>query len=79
MCAVPARNTLSRIIRAREALDDGDTELATQMLTELEADLTRRRRWTCPVCGCRLRFDFPGQLETHLRVSHPEVCEARVG
>jgi len=36
-------DVLARIVRAREALDDGDPDLAAQILADLEADLARTK------------------------------------
>jgi hypothetical protein len=63
-------NTLARIVRAREALEDGDIGFAYDLLTDLEHDLaggsdthTRPNSFPCPECG--LHFTRPGQLADH--------------
>ena len=67
---------LARVVRAREALADGDLALVGQTLADLEEDLQSRRRATCPDCG--LFCGWPGVLEEHVRTVHPEVWEATV-
>jgi hypothetical protein len=55
-----------------EALSDGDAVLAEQILTglayELETELIDAPGVRCDNCG--LRFDWPGQLDHHLRTVH---------
>lgn len=68
------REILARVVRGREALEDGDLELARKTLAALEADL-RPRRVVCPECGLDCRW--PGLLDEHLRAVHPAVWEAR--
>jgi hypothetical protein len=73
----PARwvleDALASTTRALEALNDGDAELAVQILVGLAHDLedalsTANGVW----CGnCGLRFDWPGQLAEHMRFAHP--------
>lgn len=68
------REILTRIVRAREALEDGDLGLARTSLAALEADL-RPSRAVCP--ECRLDCRWPGLLDEHVRTVHPAVWEAR--
>jgi hypothetical protein len=65
---VTDRDILARIVHAREALEDGDEQLARTLLEGLlnEPSVPARR---CGLCG--LRFRFPGDLDAHIRVSHP--------
>lgn len=65
-------NTLARVVRIREALEDGDTAFAYDLLTDLEHDLASalvrsapsdKPPVLCPDCG--LAFGFPGQLADH--------------
>jgi hypothetical protein len=60
--------TLARVIRAREALQDGDVGLAEQVLGDLETELTpARRRCRCETCS--VSFLWPGELQRHQDVS----------
>jgi hypothetical protein len=65
-------NTLARIVRAREALEDGDGDFAAQILADLEYELgglrNPLRSFPCPQCG--LGFPWPGDLDTHMRFVH---------
>jgi hypothetical protein len=61
---------LSRVIRAREAVADGDLLLAEGILADLEAELTPKPTLRCRLCPSLFRF--PGQLDEHLRVWHPD-------
>ena len=60
------------VLRALEALADGDPVLAEEILEglahELETELITSRGTRCGICG--LRFDWPGQLAEHLRFVH---------
>lgn len=67
------REILARVVRAREALEDGDVSLARTSLAALEADLCPSRA-ACPECGLDCRW--PGLLDEHLRTVHPAVWEA---
>jgi len=68
--------TLSLVVRARTALVRGDLSLATDLLADLERALRPRKRGVCPECS--IDCEWPGRLEEHLRVFHPEVWEATV-
>jgi len=60
---VNAHNAPSRIIAAREALEDGDAGLALQILSELKADVAPRlRRYPCE---CGLEFEWTGLRDRH--------------
>jgi hypothetical protein len=73
----PARwileDALALTTRTLEALNDGETELAEQILAglahDLENALSSARGIRCGNCG--LRFDWPGQLAEHMRYAHP--------
>jgi hypothetical protein len=65
---------LARVVRVREALEDGDEQLARRTLAALEADL-RPSAARCPECGIDCRW--PGLLEEHLRLRHLSLWEAR--
>jgi len=71
---VTGREILVRVVRVREALEDGDEQLARRALAALEAELGSSRA-VCP--ECRLDCEFPGLLDEHLRTVHPELWEAR--
>jgi hypothetical protein len=60
---------LARVIRAQEALADGEHRLARQLLADLAKDLNPRSQHRCELCG--LDFDFPGRLDEHTRIRHP--------
>jgi hypothetical protein len=66
-------DALSSSTRALEALADGETVLAEQILAglahDLENALSSARGIRCGNCG--LRFDWPGQLTEHMRYAHP--------
>jgi hypothetical protein len=65
---------LARVVWLSEAVEDGLSDVVRRGLDELESDLrkaTKRRQPVCP--HCRTAFDWPGQLEEHLRVHHPEA------
>lgn len=66
---------VARVVRIREALEDGDLALVAKSLAALEADL-RPRRAECPECG--LDCGWPGLRDEHLRIAHPDVWEATV-
>jgi hypothetical protein len=65
-------DALSSTTRALEALNDGETVLAVQILAglarELETAIVGAPGIQCGNCG--LRFDWPGQLEHHMRFVH---------
>jgi hypothetical protein len=67
--AMTGRDVVSRVVRALEALEDGDLQFARALLESLLDERPRRPRWYCRHCG--LRFVFPGELDEHVRVSHP--------
>lgn len=59
---------LAWIVRAREALEVGEPELAARILAQVEHELAprnarRRKIVCCPCCG--LRFRWPGELAQH--------------
>jgi hypothetical protein len=60
------------VVRALEALRDGNPDDAEAFL-ESALEPTPTRLHSCASCG--LRFDFPGQLDNHLQVSHPEFWD----
>jgi hypothetical protein len=64
---------LSRVVRAREALEDGDVGFAYATLTDLEEDLAGELsmpadKFPCPDYG--LRFPWPGALADHRDNAH---------
>jgi hypothetical protein len=64
---------LARIIRAREALEDGDVAYAAAILSDLEDDLAAEEpeqlfRFACSRCS--VRFRWPGELDHHQRFTH---------
>jgi len=68
---------LARIVRAREALEDGDVAFAAAILADLEDDLAPagspdfdvpRQSLGCPECS--LRFTWPGELDHHQQFAH---------
>jgi len=72
-------DALARVVRLCEALADDDLAFLRQGLGDLAADLekaVRQRGCACPECG--LSCEWPGLLDEHLRVSHPEAWEASV-
>ena len=58
------------VVRALEALEDGEAREAEAIL---RSALRRpaRRRHRCPVCG--VGFPWPGQLNDHVYHVHPEA------
>jgi hypothetical protein len=54
----------SAIVRATEALDDGNPVEARAILRSVLRDRAGRRRYPCP--GCGLAFEWPGLLDEHL-------------
>jgi uncharacterized C2H2 Zn-finger protein len=66
------RDVLMRVERAREAIADGDLELAAHVLDDLIADVARRLRGerdvVCP--ECKTRFRWPGELDEHRERVH---------
>ena len=70
----------ARATRLAEAFDVGDFELVALGLPDLAHDLWRavefaRHGRIVPRCGfCGLMFDWPGQLEQHVRLIHPEAA-----
>ena len=69
----------ARIVRAQEAIQDDDTDLALAILCSREADLTpdESRQHICP--HCRIAFRLPGGLEDHLDRVHPDQDPAALG
>jgi hypothetical protein len=66
-------NTLARVVRARDALEDGDLYLAATILADLEHDLasdfsSTTEKFRCPECGSTFRW--PGELDDHRRFVH---------
>jgi hypothetical protein len=63
-------SVLARITRAREALVDGDHDVALAILLELEHELQPRRstRLRCP--NCPLEFAWPGERDAHVARVH---------
>jgi hypothetical protein len=69
---------LARIVRAREALEDGDVGFAAAILFDLEEDLASEGsrldsfptsgNFCCPDCGSRFRW--PGELDHRQRCAH---------
>jgi len=62
------------LIAALEALEAGDTRLAVDVLLGAVEEIDNRparnsKRPACP--SCRLAFEWPGQVEDHLRLVHP--------
>jgi hypothetical protein len=59
---------------------DGDLGSLRRGLDDLVADLEpvvhRRRGTVCSECG--VRFEWPGQLEEHMRVVHPQLWEESI-
>jgi hypothetical protein len=70
------REVLARVVRLNDALTVGDVGLAAALGHDLAHDLATpvRRRSACEECD--LAFDFPGQLDEHVRVTHPDVWDA---
>jgi hypothetical protein len=69
-------DALARVIRVGEALDDGEVVLARGLLAGLERELSdplapARKRHRCSTCG--LQFDWPGQLDHHVRWVHESL------
>lgn len=63
-------NLEARLVRLVEALEDGDSELAQGMASDLvdEALCPGRRL----ACGCGLSFEWPGEQDHHRRMSDHE-------
>jgi hypothetical protein len=59
--------SLAGITRAREALVDGEKELALEILLQIEGELQPKRALECPDCG--LGFRWPGERDRHFAVS----------
>jgi hypothetical protein len=73
------RDLLSRVVRIREALVDGDVAFAYDVLSDLEHDLAGEEEFRTPVqnfaCSdCGLRFRWPGQLADHRDFVHWQVA-----
>jgi len=60
-------NIAAQITHAREALADGEQDLALAILAELERELQPVRWLGCP--DCQLTFRWPGQRDRHFVVS----------
>ena len=63
-------STLAGVVRAREAIEDGDVRFAAEILYDLEEDLagalfcsTAVEQFRCPDCGAT--FAWPGELADH--------------
>jgi hypothetical protein len=66
---------LPRITRAREALVDGEHDVALAILVELERELAESERsLRCP--DCSLTFRWPGERDRHFAVSGHGIAEA---
>lgn len=61
------RGERSTVLRALEALRDGDPEEARSFLSSMLRE-TGPRRHSCSVCG--LAFTFPGERDAHLANVH---------
>lgn len=73
------REILIRVVKVREALTDGDLPFALRSLALLEADLARSGRKSSSVCpACGTDCEWPGLLEEHLRLHHPDEWEKTV-
>ena len=63
----------ARVVYLNEALEAGDLGLAHDIVRDLEDELfarARRHRARCRVCG--LDCGWPGLVEKHVGVVHPE-------
>ena len=72
MTIVAQGNTVPRsaIVRALEAIEDGDVAFAEQiLLSVLDDGPSRLERVCCDECG--QGFEWPGLLGEHCRVMHP--------
>ncbi len=67
----------ARVVFLNEALEAGELGLARDIVRDLEEDLAaqvrRRKLSRCPVCGLN---DWPGAIEKHVAVIHPERVAA---
>jgi hypothetical protein len=66
--AAVLRDAVARIVRALQALHDGELFVATKILEDLERELREpdfRRPHRCPNCG--VAFRWVGELDHHLR------------
>ena len=64
---------LERVVRLREALADGEYQLAASVAESLELDLlgrARRASARCPRCG--VDCEWPGLLKRHVSTVHWE-------
>jgi hypothetical protein len=66
---------LSRVVRCREALEDGHVRFAAEILYDLEEDLAggvarvyASNSLNCPLCPAT--FTWPGQLDHHQLFAH---------
>jgi uncharacterized membrane-anchored protein len=65
----------ARVIRAREAIVDGESGVALAILVELERELAEpERSLRCP--DCSLTFRWPGERDRHFAVSGHGIEEA---
>jgi hypothetical protein len=65
----------ARVIRAREAIVDGEHDLAVAILLELEREIGEPERSPrCP--DCSLTFRWPGERDRHFAVSGHGIEEA---
>ena len=66
------REALARVVFCREAVELREPAVAVAILRDLEAALRTadvpRQQQTCPECGTG--FDYPGQVDHHLRHVH---------
>jgi hypothetical protein len=68
----------ARVVRLNDALEDGDLDLARDIVRDLEEELVLRlprRRARCPVCG--IDCSWPGLVVKHMAVIHPEEVDRR--
>ncbi len=62
-------DTTARLIVALEAIEDGDCDLAADVLRDLLADLKPTRpAGRCRFCGLH---GWPGEIQRHESVVHP--------
>jgi hypothetical protein len=54
----------ARILRALEAIEDGERDIAVAILLDLVRDVSRPTGVTC--AGCGQRFEWPGLRDAHL-------------
>jgi hypothetical protein len=61
----------SAVAAALEALDAGDHRHAVEVLLAVQEDVGKAKRLRCS--DCSMTFPWPGSLDEHLRVVHPEI------